>query len=73
MVLGYISPESFLGGEMRLDTEAARQAIETKVAQPLEMSLLEAASGIFRIVNNGMSNSVRRFPWQRATTRETSR
>ena len=60
VVLGYISPESFLGGEMRLDAEAARQSIETRVAQPLEMSLLEAASGIFRIVNNGMSNSVRR-------------
>ncbi len=60
VVLGYISPESFLGGEMRLDAEAARQSIETRVAQPLDMSLLEAASGIFRIVNNGMSNSVRR-------------
>ena len=60
VLLGYISPESFLGGEMRLDAEAARRAIQTRVAQPLEMSLLEAASGIFRIVNNGMSNSVRR-------------
>ncbi len=59
VVLGYINPDSFLGGEMRLNTDAARQAIEAKVAQPLEMSLLEAAGGIFRIVNNSMSNSVR--------------
>ena len=44
---------------MQLNAEAARRAIEAKVAQPLEMSLLEAASGIFRIVNNSMSNSVR--------------
>ena len=44
---------------MQLNADAARQAIEAKVAQPLEMSLLEAAGGIFRIVNNSMSNSVR--------------
>ena len=59
VVLGYINPDSFLGGEMQLNADAAREAIETKVAQPLEMGLLEAASGIFRIVNNSMSNSVR--------------
>ena len=59
VVLGYINPDSFLGGEMQLDGVAARQAILTKVAEPLDMNLLEAAGGIFRIVNNGMSNSVR--------------
>jgi N-methylhydantoinase A len=59
VVLGYINPHSFLGGEMQLDAAAARQAIIAKVAEPLGMNLLEAASGIFRIVNNGMSNSVR--------------
>jgi N-methylhydantoinase A len=59
VILGYINPDSFLGGEMQLNADAARQAIEAKVAQPLEMSLLEAAGGIFRIVNNSMSNSVR--------------
>jgi N-methylhydantoinase A len=59
VVLGYVNPDSFLGGEMRLDAEAARRAITTKVAEPLGMDLLQAASGIFRIVNNGMSNSVR--------------
>lgn len=59
VVLGYINPDSFLGGEMHLDAAAARHAILSKVAEPLGMNLLEAASGIFRIVNNGMSNSVR--------------
>ena len=59
VVLGYINPNSFLGGEMQLDAEAARQAVISKVAKPLDMDVLEAASGIFRIVNNGMSNSVR--------------
>ena len=59
VVLGYLNPDSFLGGEMRLDAAAADRAILTNIAQPLDMSLLEAASGIFRIVNNAMSNSVR--------------
>jgi len=59
VVLGYINPDSFLGGEMHLDAAAARHVILAKVAEPLGMHLLEAASGIFRIVNNGMSNSVR--------------
>ncbi|NOT55112.1 MAG: hydantoinase/oxoprolinase family protein [Deltaproteobacteria bacterium] len=59
VVLGYVNPESFLGGEMRLNADAARHAILTKVAHPLGMDLLQAASGIFRIVNNVMSNSVR--------------
>ena len=59
VVLGYINPQSFLGGEMHLNAAAARQAILSKVAEPLGMNVLEAASGIFRIVNNGMSNSVR--------------
>jgi N-methylhydantoinase A len=59
VVLGYVNPDSFLGGEMRLHPGAARQAIMTNIAEPLGMDLLQAASGIFRIVNNGMSNSVR--------------
>lgn len=59
VVLGYVNPDSFLGGEMQLNAAAARHAIHTKIAEPLGMDLQQAASGIFRIVNNGMSNSVR--------------
>jgi N-methylhydantoinase A len=59
LVLGYISPEFFLGGRMRLDEEGARQVIEEKIASPLGMDVIGAASGIFRIANNAMSNAVR--------------
>ena len=59
VVLGYLNPASFLGGAMRLDAAAAERAIKTRIAEPLGMSVLEAAGGIFRIVNNSMSNSVR--------------
>jgi N-methylhydantoinase A len=59
VVLGYISPDYFLGGRMKLEIEAARAAIEEKVARPLGLDVVEAASGIFRIVNNSMSNAIR--------------
>jgi N-methylhydantoinase A len=59
LVLGYISPDYFLGGRMALDLEGARAAIQERIAEPLGLDLVEAASGIFRIANNGMSNAVR--------------
>jgi N-methylhydantoinase A len=59
LVLGYISAEGFLDGRMRLDLDAARAAIEERIAKPLGLDVIEAASGIFRIVNNSMSNAVR--------------
>ena len=59
LVLGYVNPDYFLGGRMRLDADAARRAINEKVARPLGLDVVEAASGIFRIANNSMSNAVR--------------
>jgi N-methylhydantoinase A len=59
LVLGYISPDYFLGGRMKLDVDAARAAIEERIAKPLGIDTMEAASGIFRIVNNSMSNAIR--------------
>lgn len=59
LVLGYIDPSSFLGGKMNLDLSKAEQAISSNVANPLGMTVTEAAAGIFRIVNHGMGNSVR--------------
>src|SRR6185503_10892236 len=35
VILGRLSPESFLGGEMRLDRSAAERALRDKLAQPL--------------------------------------
>ena len=59
LVLGYISPDYFLGGRMKLDLDAARAAVEERIAKPLGIDTVEAASGIFRIVNNSMSNAIR--------------
>ncbi|MFT7630908.1 MAG: N-methylhydantoinase A [Mariniblastus sp.] len=59
LVLGYLDPEFFLGGSMSLDLEAARAAIKTKIADPLGMSIEQAAWGIHQIANENMANAAR--------------
>jgi N-methylhydantoinase A len=65
VLLGFLDPDNFLGGEMTLDVEAARKAVETKVARPLGLDTMKAAEGIFRIVNNNMANGIRVVSVQR--------
>ncbi|MGB5325578.1 MAG: hydantoinase/oxoprolinase family protein, partial [Pseudomonadales bacterium] len=58
LVLGRIT-DRLLGGEMKLDVEAARSAINEKIAKPLNLSLEEAAEGILTIINNDMMGMLR--------------
>ncbi|MGY6570935.1 MAG: hydantoinase/oxoprolinase family protein [Salinarimonas sp.] len=57
LVLGYLDPGSFLGGEMRLDREAARRAIAEQIAEPLGIDVIEAAFGIHETVNESMARA----------------
>jgi N-methylhydantoinase A len=70
LVLGYLNADYFLGGTMKLDVEAARKAIKTHLADPLNalsviptgrdsISIEEAALGVYRIVNENMANAAR--------------
>ncbi len=59
LVLGYINPDYFLGGEQRLNLELAAGAIERDVARPMNLDLAEAARGIVAVVNAQMANGVR--------------
>ena len=65
LVLGRISSEYFLGGEIRLDVDAARWAIKTQCAEPLNMDVDEVAVGIVEIANNAMVSALRRVSVQR--------
>ena len=58
LVLGRLSAEYFLGGEMKLYPELAEEAIEEHVAKPMGISLEEAASGIIRVVNANMVRGI---------------
>jgi N-methylhydantoinase A len=65
LILGYLNPEYFLGGQIALDFEGARRSIQEKVANPLSMKVAEAASAIYRIVNAHMSDLIRNATIQR--------
>jgi N-methylhydantoinase A len=58
VVLGYLDPERFAGGGMRLDAGAARAAVGA-VAQELELDVVAAAGGIHRVINARMADQIR--------------
>jgi N-methylhydantoinase A/oxoprolinase/acetone carboxylase beta subunit len=59
LALGYLNPDDFAGGTMRLDADAASAAIETRVARPLGLSVADAAWGIHAIVTTNMELATR--------------
>jgi N-methylhydantoinase A/oxoprolinase/acetone carboxylase beta subunit len=59
LALGYLNPEYFAGGAMRLDPAAAVRAIEERLARPLGLTLEQAAWGIHTIVNTNMELATR--------------
>jgi N-methylhydantoinase A len=59
LVLGRLVPDTLLGGRMTLDAEAARAAIADRIAGPLGIPVEQAAHGILRIANAGMSRAIR--------------
>lgn len=54
-LLGYLDPGYFEEGEISFDADAAHRAIEEHVARPLQMDAVQAAGGIFQLVNNSMA------------------
>ena len=58
LTLGRLDPDYFLGGEMRLDTVGARRVIKEKIADPLGMSVEEAAEGIVKVVSTTMAKAM---------------
>jgi N-methylhydantoinase A len=65
VVLGRLNPAYFLGGEIGLDVEGARQAIEERCATPLGLTVTEAANGIVEIANAAMVNALHLISVQR--------
>ena len=65
VILGRLSPERFLGGEMRLDRGAAEKALQEKVAQPLSVGLERAAAGMLQVATAAMANAVRHVTLER--------
>jgi N-methylhydantoinase A len=59
LVLGIIDADRFLGGRMQLDRAAAEAAIEEQIADPLGLSVAQAAAGVRRIVEAHMADTLR--------------
>jgi N-methylhydantoinase A len=60
VALGRIDPDSFLGGRMRLDKQKAVAALRQKIAEPLGLSVEQAAFGIIQITTAQMADLVRK-------------
>jgi len=59
VVLGYISPDWFNAGAMRLDAQAASAGIKRAIADPLGIPTAEAAWGIHLVATSNMENALR--------------
>lgn len=59
LLLGYLSPESFLGGEMQLNHDAAERAISERLARQLGRDVTHAAWGVYDVVNEHMASATR--------------
>jgi N-methylhydantoinase A len=57
LILGYLNPDNFCGGKIKLKPELARKAMR-KIAEPLKMSLEEAAQAMFYTVNSNMADCI---------------
>lgn len=65
LVLGRYGSATQLGGYMSLDLESARRVIDVEVAEPLGLTIEEAAAGIIRLVNSNMMNAARAISVER--------
>ena len=59
VVLGRLDGESFLGGDMRLDSAAARAAISAEIGKPLDLSVEAAAEGLLAVTNASLGAAIR--------------
>jgi len=59
VVLGYLDREALLGGALRIDLAAAERAIDSAIAQPLGLTVPEAAARIVEVVNSNMAQALR--------------
>lgn len=65
VILGILDPKEFLGGDIPLDPDRAREAVERAVARPLGLTLEEAAAGIIAIACANMNQAIRTLSVER--------
>jgi N-methylhydantoinase A len=58
VVLGRLDPEHFLGGDLTIDPALSHKAVKTHIADRLGLSVVDAALGILKIINNNMALAI---------------
>ncbi|MFH1754442.1 MAG: hydantoinase/oxoprolinase family protein [Candidatus Latescibacterota bacterium] len=59
LLLGYLDKDFFAGGRIPLDYDKAVAAIQENIADKLHMDVIEAAAGMYRVINVNMASGVR--------------
>ncbi|MBV9249195.1 MAG: hydantoinase/oxoprolinase family protein [Acetobacteraceae bacterium] len=59
LVLGYLDPAGLIGGALKLDIGAAREAIAGQLAEPMRCSVEQAAFGMLRLASAAMMRAIR--------------
>lgn len=65
LILGYLDPNFFAGGKYPLNKEKAIKKLKDKLADPLELSHIETAAGMYRVINMNMAQGVRQVSVER--------
>jgi N-methylhydantoinase A len=65
LILGYLNPGFFAGGKLQLNKTKAEMSVQTELAGPLGLSLLDTAAGMYRIINSNMAQGVRQISVER--------
>lgn len=58
LVLGYLNPDNFLGGDIELDLERARREIGRQIAEPLGLTVEDAAEGVVQLFQDNLRNEL---------------
>jgi len=59
LILGYLDPGYFAGGRIKLNLDKAVEAVRRDIADPLGMDVMEAAAGMYSVINVNMAAAVR--------------
>lgn len=59
VILGYLNPDNFLGGQVKLNRQRAYDAMKEQIADPLGLSVEEAADGVIEILDSELRDYVR--------------
>jgi N-methylhydantoinase A len=59
LILGYLDKDFFAGGKMPLDYDRAAEAVKKHIADKMKMDVVEAAAGMYRVINVNMATGVR--------------